>query len=154
MIYFRRGGFSGSANSKGREFEYVVAKYWPKYSRRQPMSGAIGTLAGVVDLLGDVIINFPWFSKRILIDAKSGYTNKAEKSINLKKAWFDKIDKESKLAKAFPAICFRFNSLHNAKYIAFNLDDFKELMTEVEGMFDELNILRDALYSKGENEKK
>ena len=128
----KRGG--NTAKRSGTYFEKVAEDYFNDVciAKRVLGSGAFGSVTRDPNLLGDVNLYFPTLRATILADCKFGYS-RGESQMTLKKEWFDKIDREAKLARKYPAVITKFKGQRgpNSRIISFSWDTFKEMMKDI-----------------------
>lgn len=135
----------------GKRWERQVAKELG--GKRQPSSGAFGTQIKDATLTGDVVVPIPWLSRALHIECKYGYgTNK---TLSLKRVWFEKVRGEAKLARRYPAVVIKFrdvtSDVETAKVICFNLDTWKQILQEFEYIYLEYLALLKEQYEEGED---
>ena len=123
--------------------------------RRQPNSGAFGTLHNDASLTGDVLVEYPWLSRLLHIECKYGYGG--SKSLSLKRDWIAKVREEAKRARRYAALALKFRGVtggdrESARLICFDLETWKAIAKEIEYLYlDYLNLLKED-YERKENE--
>jgi len=115
--------------------------------KRQPSSGAFGTVHKMPSLTGDVVVSYPWFRKPFHIECKYGYGGNT--SMSVKRDWFVKVRREARLVNRTPVVAIKYRDVtggdrESARVICINLDDWKKLMKELEYLYAEyLSLLKD-----------
>lgn len=123
--------------------------------RRQPNSGAFGTLHKDASLTGDALLAYSWLSKLLHIECKYGYGG--SKSLSLKRDWIEKVREEARRARRYPALALKFRDVtggdrESARLICFDLETWKAITKEIEYLYlDYLNLLKKD-YERKENE--
>lgn len=116
--------------------------------KRQPSSGAFGTQTHNAALTGDVVVKYPWWNKLLHIECKYGYGGATQ--LSMKRDWLVKVREEAKLAKRHPVLAIKFRDvtggdIESAKVICINVDTWKEMMAEIEGLYlDYLSLLKSS----------
>ena len=105
--------------------------------KRQPSSGAFGTIIGDASLTGDVIVPIKWLSRPLHIECKYGYGG--SKSMSVKREWLQKVRKEADNCRRYPALAIKFRDAtsdpESAKVICFNFDTWKQILKEFEYIY-------------------
>ena len=133
------------SKEKGDRWEREVLKELG--GKRQPSSGAFGTIHKDAKLTGDITIYYPWLSRLLHGECKVGYGG--SKQITLKRDWLTKVREEAKLARRYPCLLLKFLGVRSgdkesAKLICFNLDTWKRIVQEIEGLYlDYLNLMKE-----------
>jgi len=110
-------------------------------AKRIAGSGAIGTILEEPLLTGDVILEFPGFSKKFRVECKTGYGG--SKQLTLKKEWFDKIIEEAKNSYSIPLLACKFLDAreNGTKYfISLDINTFVEIINYVNNLKRELDL--------------
>ena len=122
--------------------------------KRQPSSGAFGTLTNRSSLTGDVVTRYPWWNKPLHIECKYGYGG--SKSMSIKREWIEKVRKESQLNHRYPILAIKFRDvtsgdLASAKVICIDLETWKDLMQEIEYLYLEYLALLEKQFNATDN---
>jgi len=156
------------AKRKGDEFERETTVLAGKntsgipYGKKTPKSGAYGTVMGVQVMAGDTQWRFPWLNDIISIECKHGYQadyKADQKSMTIKKEWFDKHLEQCKSMDLLPAWSMKFkftteNGMSKFLVIPFKtarsiIDQMDNLYIEMEELREELRMLKDGTDSTG-----
>ncbi len=152
---------------RGKAFERETAALAGKRGKRVPLSGALGTTAGISSLAGDVVWDLPWFNhgKGVQIECKHGYdsgakgTNcalcgrKLEKpienaaSMTIYRKWFEKHMEQGDELGFYPIFAMKFKLARDSKFVIIPFSTMAKMLKEMEDVWLELEELRD-------NEKK
>ncbi len=151
---------------RGKAFERETAALAGKRGKRVPLSGALGTTAGISSLAGDVTWNLPWFNhgRGLQIECKHGYegakgTNcalcgkKLDKpientaSMTIYRKWFDKHMEQGEDLGFYPIFAMKFKLARDSKFILIPFTTMEKMLKEMEDVWLELEEFRD-------NEKK
>ena len=112
-------------------------------AKRQPGSGAWGTITKDASLQGDLSFSVDGF--KFLVEAKAGYGG--SNSITLKREWLDKVTEEAsrQVPSRIPilALKMRGGRTDNSKLIVMSLNTFVQLLKRLEGLLKDL----DAAYT-------
>ena len=140
----------------GIAFEREVAELFKRFGgRRIPGSGAFGEAMHDPSLLGDVEFHPPWWKTALKGDTKHGYGG--AKHLTLKREWFLKAREEArKDNNKIPFICGKFKGVTShspeerasAKFIAFNLDTFNDMMLQLEEWWEIFIMLIEKYHGK------
>ena len=83
-------------------------------------SGAIGSILNEPLLQGDVVAEFPGFTKKFRLEAKTGYGG--AKQLTVKKEWLDKISEEARSSYSIPVLSCKFSGARSGVKYFFVLD--------------------------------
>lgn len=116
--------------------------------KKQPGSGAIGTLVDESLLTGDLRGSIYGFPRKIKAECKAGYGNKAHpecKSLRLEKEWLDKIRKEADNNFDLPLFFGKFDNVRSGvKYFAaMDIETFVQLANHITLLKKELDKFYD-----------
>ncbi len=113
--------------------------------KRIPGSGALGTIMEESRLSGDVKGNIPFLSKKLTIEAKTGYGGSKQHVI--KKVWLDKIRDEAERDYSIPMLACKFAGARTGAkhFIVFDLDAFVELVEEANKLYEQVVKLENKL---------
>ena len=132
---------------KGYHFEKETEALAGKYGRRVPMSGAVG--AGIPQLSGDVIWNFPWMGNEVItVECKHGYgdESKAEqKSFRIHREWFDRHNKVAKSADLLPVWAMKFKGVQEngmSKFVLIPFPVMERILKHMENIHLELEEVK------------
>ncbi len=108
--------------------------------KRQPSSGAFGTINKIASLTGDVVISYPWWKKALHLECKFGYGG--NKSLSFKREWIEKVRTEADNARRYPAVALKFKGvtggdIESAKVICFDLETWEKMMKEIDYLYQE-----------------
>lgn len=119
-----------------REAEERLNKNFPDTWKRNAGSGALGTIANIPILKGDLRGKYSFFSRRLLAECKVGYGGK---SMTIQKEWFDKAAGEAEESYALPVILLKFEqSRSGVKHvICMDIAVWDEIMNELEACNEE-----------------
>jgi len=135
----------------GKRWERQVAKELD--GKRQPSSGAFGTLTKDAKLTGDVVVPIPWLSRALHVECKYGYGS--SKSISVKRDWLVKVRKEADLARRYPALALKFrdvtSDVESAKLICFDFETWKKMMQEFSYIYYEYLAILKEQYEENDN---
>jgi Holliday junction resolvase len=115
--------------------------------QRQPSSGAFGTQHNDAALQGDVVLEYPWLCRPIILECKYGYGS--DKSMRVQREWLVKIREEARNARRYPALALKFRDvtygdIDSAKMICFNYDVWKEIVNEINLIYNEyLDLIKE-----------
>ena len=110
-------------------------------AKRIAGSGALGTALEEPALTGDVILEFPGFSKKFRVECKVGYGG--NKQLTVKKEWFDKINEEAKSSYSIPMLACKFLDAreNGVKYfVALDINTFCDIINYVNDLKKELDM--------------
>lgn len=140
------------SKSAGDRWERTVCE--KLNGKRQPSSGAFGSIHNNSSLVGDVVINLPWLSKPILVECKYGYGGSTQ--LSLKRDWFTKVRKQAEAARRFPAVAIKFRDvtsgdIGSSEVICFNFDTWKKIIDEINAVFMQNLTLLEEKFKGVEN---
>lgn len=119
------------SNEFNKEFGDGVA-------RRIPGSGALGTQLRLNSLRGDVQLDFPFLSKKIVVEAKIGYGSKD--SLRVQRDWLKSARKDAEPLNAWPMLFAKFKGAHGKEKYFVILDGHTvmEILKDIEALNREL----------------
>lgn len=119
---------------------------YPNTWRRNPGSGALGTILDLPFLKGDLVGDYEFLPIDIVAEAKVGYGGT---QMQVRKEWFDKIKMEANENYAIPVVLLKFEKARTGTrhVIAMDFETWDKLMNFVESMHEELL----ELYEKQES---
>lgn len=117
----------------------------PNTWRRNPGSGALGTILDMPFLKGDLIGDYEFLPFDIVAEAKVGYGGT---QMQIHKEWFDKIKEEANENYAIPVVLLKFEKARTGvrHVIAMDFETWNKILDYVESMHEELL----GLYEKQE----
>lgn len=121
---------------------------YPNAWRRNPGSGALGTVLDMPFLKGDLVGDYEFLPVDIVAEAKVGYGGT---QMQVRKEWFDKIKMEANENYAIPVVLLKFEKSRTGvrHVIAMDFETWDTLMNFIESMHEELL----GLYEKQESEQ-
>jgi Holliday junction resolvase len=126
---------------KGSQWERDAAKLlnesFPDTWRRNPGSGALGTLLELPILKGDVVGDYEFLPFDLVAEAKVGYGGT---QMQIQKEWFDKIKEQAGESYALPVVLLKFEKARTGTrhVIAMDFETWDKIMTYIESMHEEL----------------
>ena len=149
---------SSPSKNKGSRWEREAAKELSESGgdwKRIPGSGSLGSNLGISNLMGDLTGRYPWFKKLIKAENKVGYGT--SKQITLKREWILKNREQANLDSKYPCLIFKFDDvtggdLGSAKVIAFNIDTWNEMMSDIQDIYEQYLKLLEEEYNRTKNE--
>lgn len=126
---------------KGSQWERDAAKLlntnYPNVWRRNPGSGALGTILDMPILKGDLVGDYMFLPIDLVAEAKVGYGGT---QMQIHKEWFDKIREEANENYALPVVLLKFEkSKSGARHIiAMDFETWDKFMNIIESMHEEL----------------
>jgi hypothetical protein len=133
---------SNNANKdKGTRWErdaaHCLNERFPDTWRRNPGSGALGTILDMPILKGDLVGDYEFLPTDFVAEAKVGYGGT---QMQVHKEWFDKIKMEADQNYALPVVLLKFEKSKTGvrHVIAMDFETWDKLMEFVESMHEEL----------------
>ena len=122
--------------------------------KKQPSSGAFGSIHKDSSLVGDVVVTPPWLSRPILFECKYGYGGSSQ--MTLRREWFTKIREQAAGARRFPAVALKFRDvtsgdIGSAKVICFNLDTWEKIVEEINDLYMQYLTLLEKDFKESQN---
>lgn len=110
---------------------------FPDTWRRNPGSGALGTILDMPILKGDLVGDYNFLPTTFVAEAKVGYGGT---QMQVHKEWFDKIKMEANQNFALPVVLLKFEKSKTGvrHVIAMDFETWDKLMEFVESMHEEL----------------
>lgn len=122
-------------------------KRFDQNARRNPNSGAFGTIIGSATLQGDV--PFSVDGLKFIIEAKAGYGG--HKSMTFKREWMDEVVDiaENQTPKKIPLVALKMKGgrTDSSKLIVMTLKDFVKVLETIEGLLDDLEEANNFILS-------
>jgi hypothetical protein len=132
-----------------RDAVLLLNQNHPNTWRRNPGSGALGTILDMPFLKGDLVGDYTFLPIDIVAEAKVGYGGT---QMQLHKEWFDKIKMEADQNFAIPVVLLKFEKSKTGvrHVIAMDFETWDKLMEYYESMHEELLGLYEKLQEKGQ----
>jgi len=127
--------------NKGSQWERDAAKLlnedFPGTWRRNPGSGALGTILELPILKGDVVGDYEFLPFDFIAEAKVGYGGV---QMQIRKEWFDKIKMEADQNYALPVVLLKFEKSKTGvrHVIAMDFETWNKIMSYIESTHEEL----------------
>jgi len=120
-----------------RDAAHLLNEKFPETWRRNPGSGALGTILDMPFLKGDLIGDYDFLPIDFVAEAKVGYGGSM---MQIQKDWFDKIKEEADENYALPVVILKFEKSRTGvrHVIALDFDSWDRLMEYIESMHEEL----------------
>lgn len=120
-----------------RDAVNILNEKYPNVWRRNPGSGALGTILDMPFLKGDLVGDYEFLPIDLVAEAKVGYGGT---QMQLRKEWFDKIREEATQNYALPVVLLKFEKARTGvrQVIAMDFETWNEFMTIIESMHEEL----------------
>ncbi len=130
-----------------RDAVNLLNEAFPNVWRRNPGSGALGTILDMPFLKGDLVGDYVFLPIDIVAEAKVGYGGT---QMQLRKEWFDKIKEEANQNYAIPVVLLKFEKSKSGvrHVIAMDFETWNKLMEYYENMHEELLELYEKLQEK------
>lgn len=110
--------------------------------KRIPASGSMGTALGEPILSGDVIAEFPGFSKKFRIECKTGFGG--DKQLTVKKEWINKIIEEANNSYSIPVVACKFSGARKIDGVQYffilDFDTFSDIINYIGEVKQELDL--------------
>lgn len=110
---------------------------YPNTWRRNPGSGALGTILDMPFLKGDLVGDYEFLPVDLVAEAKVGYGGT---QMQVRKEWFDKIREEANENYALPVVILKFEKARSGvrHVIAMDFETWDKFMNLIESMHEEL----------------
>jgi hypothetical protein len=120
-----------------RDAVLLLNQQFPSTWRRNPGSGALGTILDMPILKGDLVGDYEFLPTTFVAEAKVGYGGT---QMQVRKEWFDKIKMEADQNFALPVVLLKFEKSKTGvrHVIAMDFETWDKLMEFVENMHEEL----------------
>jgi len=138
---------------KGSQWERDAAKLlnenFPDVWRRNPGSGALGTILELPILKGDVVGDYEFLPFDFIAEAKVGYGGSL---MQIQKVWFDKIKEQADENYSLPVVLLKFEKSKSGvrHVIAMDFETWDKIMSYIESMHEELLKLYEERQTKDE----
>ena len=124
--------------------------------KRQPSSGAFGSIHNDSSLVGDVVLEYPWLSRPLLIECKYGYGGATQMTI--RREWLTKARQQAAGARRLAALAIKFRDvtsgdIGSAKVICFNIDTWKKIASEINDLYMQYLSLLEKDFKGGEDDR-
>jgi len=131
-----------------RDAATILNEEHPGTWRRNPGSGALGTILDLPFLKGDLIGDYAFLPIDFVAEAKVGYGGT---QMQLRKEWFDKIKEEANENYALPLVILKFEKSRTGvrHVVAMDFETWDKLLGIVESMHEELLDLYEKIEQGG-----